>query len=73
MLPKGRFDLTQDYGGIVAASVICHLYDMPETRAREVLDLVNQLSLTDPGAGRSGTQLDLTRCAGTAAQHWNLP
>jgi hypothetical protein len=31
------------------------------------------LCLTDPGAGRSGTQLDLTRCAGTAAQHWNLP
>ena len=51
LLPKGRFDLTQDYGGIVAASVICHLYDMPETRAREVLDLVNQLSLTDPEVG----------------------
>jgi hypothetical protein len=31
------------------------------------------LCLTDPGAGRSGTPLDLTRCAGTAAQHWNLP
>jgi hypothetical protein len=31
------------------------------------------LCLTDPGAGPGGTQLDLTRCAGTAAQHWNLP
>jgi hypothetical protein len=31
------------------------------------------LCLTDPGAARSGTQLDLTRCAGTASEHWNLP
>lgn len=56
--PKGRFDLTQDYGGIVAASVICHLYNMPETLAREVLDLVNQLSLTDPEVG--GTDVGAT-------------
>jgi cytochrome P450 len=58
LLSKGRFDLTQDYGGIVAASVICHLYDMPESLAREVLDLVNQLSLTDPEVG--GTDVAAT-------------
>jgi len=58
LLLKGRFDLTQDYGGIVAASVICHLYDMPEARAREVLDLVNQLSLADPERG--GTDVAAT-------------
>jgi cytochrome P450 len=58
LIPKGRFDLTQEYGGIVAASVICHLYDMPAVRAREVLELVNQLSLTDPEAG--GTDVGAT-------------
>ena len=25
LLPQGRFDLTQDYGGIVAASIVCEL------------------------------------------------
>ena len=51
LLPKKRFDLTQEYGGVVAASMVCHLLDMPLERAREVLDNVNQLSLTDPEAG----------------------
>jgi cytochrome P450 len=51
LLPQKRFDLTQDYGGIVAASMICHLLDMPFSKAREILDNVNALSLTDPEAG----------------------
>ncbi len=28
LLPRGSFDLTQDYGGIVAASVVCELVGM---------------------------------------------
>jgi cytochrome P450 len=51
LLPKKRFDLTQEYGGIVAASVICHLLGMPLSYASRVLDLVNRLSLTDPETG----------------------
>lgn len=51
LLPKGRFDLTQEYGGIIVASVICHLLDMPLSCAPDVLDMVNKLSLTDPEAG----------------------
>jgi Ricin-type beta-trefoil lectin domain/Putative Ig domain len=31
------------------------------------------LCLADPGAGPSGTQLQMARCASVAAQHWNLP
>lgn len=51
LLPRKRFDLTQEYGGMVAAALVCHLFDMPLSRASEVLNLVNQLSLTDPEAG----------------------
>ena len=29
LLPRGTFDLTQDYGGIVAASVVCELVGLP--------------------------------------------
>jgi len=58
LLPQGRFDLTLDYGGIVSASVVCRLLDMPLSFASEVLELVNQLSLTDPDKG--GTDISAT-------------
>ena len=29
--------------------------------------------LTDPGAGRNGTQLEIAACKNTAAEHWNQP
>ncbi len=47
-----------------------------EWRARSDGYLVSPrsgLCLTDPGAGPSGTQLDMIRCAAAAAEHWNLP
>ena len=34
LLPRGAFDLTQDYGGIVAASVVCELVGLPADLAR---------------------------------------
>jgi cytochrome P450 len=51
LLPKKRFDLTQDYGGIISASVICHLFGLPESLASQVLQSVNRLSLSDPEKG----------------------
>lgn len=48
LLPRGRFDLTQHYGGIVAAAVQCHLFRIPLTEAKYVLDTINGQSLTDP-------------------------
>jgi cytochrome P450 len=51
LLPKGEFDLTQEYGGIVSASVICHFFDMPLTMAAHVRDAVNAVTVTDPEAG----------------------
>jgi cytochrome P450 len=64
LLPKGKFDLTQDYGGHVAASVVCQMLDMPLAKAGEVLDLVNQCSLTDPDEGGTDVATTIGRGVG---------
>jgi len=51
LLPRGSFDLTQEYGGIVAASVVCELLGLPIDLAPEVLATVNAGSLAQPGSG----------------------
>jgi cytochrome P450 len=51
LLPLGTFDLTQDYGGIVAASIVCELVGLPADLAPDVLATVNAGSLAKPGAG----------------------
>ena len=51
LLPRRTFDLTQDYGGIVAASVVCELLGLPVDLAPEVLGTVNAGSLAQPGSG----------------------
>jgi cytochrome P450 len=51
LLPRGTFDLTQDYGGIVAASVVCELIGLPVDSAADVLATVNAGSLAQPGSG----------------------
>ncbi|WP_199254808.1 cytochrome P450 [Mycolicibacterium mengxianglii] len=51
LLPQGTFDLTQDYGGIVAASVVCELLGLPTELAADVLATVNAGSLAQPGSG----------------------
>jgi cytochrome P450 len=51
LLPRGTFDLTQDYGGIVAASVVCELVGLPADSAADVLGTVNAGSLAEPGSG----------------------
>jgi cytochrome P450 len=51
LLPRGTFDLTQEYGGIVAASVVCELVGLPVDLASEVLATVNAGSLAQPGSG----------------------
>ena len=51
LLPRGNFDLTQDYGGIVAASVVCELVGLPAELADDVLATVNAGSLAQPGSG----------------------
>jgi cytochrome P450 len=51
LVPRGRFDLTQHYGGITAAAVQCHLFHLPVSEAKHVLDTINTGSLTDPLGG----------------------
>ena len=51
LIPRGSFDLTQDYGGIVAASIVCELIGLPTDLAADVLATVNAGSLAQPGAG----------------------
>ncbi|AKK25435.1 cytochrome P450 [Mycobacterium sp. EPa45] len=51
LLPRGNFDLTQEYGGIVAASVVCELVGLPTDLAADVLATVNAGSLAEPGSG----------------------
>ena len=51
LLPGGTFDLTQEYGGIVAASVVCEFLGIPVDLASEVLASVNAGSLAEPGSG----------------------
>jgi cytochrome P450 len=47
LVPRGRFDLTQEYGGIVSASTICHLLHIDLDKAKDLLDSVNALTRTD--------------------------
>jgi cytochrome P450 len=51
LLPRGAFDLTQEYGGIVAASVVCEILGLPVDLAPNVLATVNAGSLAQPGSG----------------------
>ncbi|KAA0101625.1 cytochrome P450 [Mycolicibacterium sp. P1-5] len=51
LLPRGGFDLTQDYGGIIAASVVCELVGLPTDLAADVLTTVNSGNLAEPGSG----------------------
>ncbi len=51
LLPRGRFDLTQDFGGIVAATMTCEFLGLPEELAPEVLAAVNGGTLAQPGEG----------------------
>jgi len=51
LLPQSSFDLTQDYGGIVAASMVCDLLGISTDLAPQVLATVNAGSLAEPGKG----------------------
>ncbi|MGW4335929.1 cytochrome P450 [Rhodococcus koreensis] len=61
LLPRGRFDLTQHFGGIVSASVMCHMFRIPLSEAKHVLDTVNAGSLTDPEKGGTDTAMIFER------------
>jgi cytochrome P450 len=51
LLPRGEFDLTQEYGGMVAGGIICHLFGLDPAMAADVRDAVNAVTVTDPKKG----------------------
>jgi len=51
LLPKGRFNLTRDYGGFVSSNVIMHLMGMPLELAERALEIINSGTRTDPDSG----------------------
>ena len=62
LLPKGRFNLTRDYGGLISASVIMHLMGMPLELAEKALDIVNSGTRTDPESGGFDTIAVVGQC-----------
>ncbi len=40
LIPRGRFNVTREYGGIVAAATMCHLFGIPLSDAEMVRDAV---------------------------------
>lgn len=51
LLPRKRFDLVSEFGGIVSSSVIMHLMGMPQELAKQSLDIINSGTRTDPESG----------------------
>jgi cytochrome P450 len=53
LLDRGdrSFDLTAEYGGVVAARTVCQLVGLPLAAAPDVLDMVNRAALQDPEQG----------------------
>jgi cytochrome P450 len=47
VVPRGRFDLVHEFGGIIAASTVCHLFHIPLAEAEDLLDTINALTRTD--------------------------
>jgi cytochrome P450 len=48
LLPRVEFDLVQDFAGIVAATVMCRMFRIPDDQARHLLATVNSTTRTDP-------------------------
>lgn len=44
LLPRGKFDVLQEYGGMVSAAITCHLYGIPLSETEKVLDAVQALA-----------------------------
>lgn len=48
LLPRGKFNLTMDYAGIVGVTVICSLFGLPPSRAEALMHKVNEITRYSP-------------------------
>jgi len=51
LLPRKRFDMVAEFGGIVSSSVMMHLMGMPLELAEQSLKIINSGTRTDPTLG----------------------
>ena len=78
LVPRGRFDITAEYAGLVSAAVISHIVGLPEDEAPTVLDLVNRSLRRDPGlpgvsnAGLAARQVLIDRLVTLVAERRRL-
>lgn len=60
-LPKKRFDLFLDYGGMVSALLTCDIFDVDPAEAEDLLTTVNAITMYDPERGGIDNNLFFTR------------
>jgi cytochrome P450 len=48
LLPRRKFDLSLEYAAIVAARMVCHLFQLPLSVADQVLQKVGEIGRSDP-------------------------
>ena len=61
LLPRGKFDLFLDYGGMVSALLTCHLFSIDPASAKDILTTVNAITSYDPDKGGIDNNLFFTR------------
>jgi len=44
LLPRGKFDVLQEYGGMVGAAITCYLYGIPLSETQDLLDAVTAVA-----------------------------
>lgn len=48
LLPRKKFDLTGEYGGLVCAAVTCQMFGMAQEQAAQALEIVNGMASFSP-------------------------
>jgi cytochrome P450 len=48
LLPRRKFNLTMDYAGIVGVTVICSLFGLPQSRAEDLMNKINEITRYSP-------------------------
>lgn len=75
LLPRGRFDITQEYAGIVSASTICHPLRIPLESGADMPGDVHVKERLRPPAAHSrvsdpGSRAPAARCTPSTAAPW---
>lgn len=61
LLPRKKFDLFLDYGGMLSSMLTCKLFDIDQEHAAEILKIVNSVTMYDPERGGIDNSLFFTK------------